>query len=263
MMFKIFESKSLKIKSEDWLFGIISDLVSHDDQQFVLFEFIQFEFLSSEVASRFVELACQFIDLLNSSILVRLGRRFVLPVSPDGSNARLGTGRVIGLKPDSPLDGIIAYLTSKCGGNVHQRGIVNVTASSAGSMAPAVADLQSRILFYQSAAREPDPWICYDFKNLQVTLTHYALLSYACSGANYYNPKSWYLEGSNDGTSWTVLHECLDNSDLNGSGLIGQYSVSRSIQCRFVRIRQTQHHCSDKASYFMTLAAFELHGILH
>jgi hypothetical protein len=263
MLFKIFQSKSLKIKSDDWLCGLICDLVSGDDQHFILFEFVQFEFLTTGAASRFIELAGKFADLLNSSILISLGRRFVLPVSPDASTARSVTGRAIGLKRDSPLDGIIAYLTSKCGGNVHERGIVTVTGSSNSSRAPTVADLQNRASNFQSAVSESNPWVCYNFKNLQVTPTHYALLSYHGAAASYFHPKSWYFEGSNDGTIWTVLHACSDNSDLNGAGLIGQYAVSKSMKCRFIRIRQIQHHNSGSNRGYLTLAGFELHGILY
>jgi hypothetical protein len=260
-------SKSLKIKSEDWLCDLISDLVLRDENRFSLFECVEFEFLSSDAASRFIELACQFVELLNSSIFSRLGRRFILPVSPASKNSRVASepGRELKLKRDSPLDGIIAYLTSKCGGNVHDRGVVDVTAISIGSgAAQNVADLQNRSTFLQSKNTESNPWVCYDFKNLQVTPTHYALLSYHGSGSNYFNPKSWYFEGSNDGTSWTVLHECSNNSDLNGAGLIGQYAVTKSMKCRFIRMRQTEHHCSSSPSrYYLTLAGFELHGILH
>jgi hypothetical protein len=203
---------------------------------------------------------------LNSSIFSRLGRRFILPVSPASKNSRVAPepGREFKLKRDSPLDGIIAYLTSKCGGNVHDRGVVNVTAIST-STGPAqnVADLQNRSTVLQSKSTESNPWVCYDFKNLQVTPTHYALLSYQGSGAGYWHPKSWYFEGSNDGTNWTVLHDCSNNSDLNGAGLIGQYTVSKSMKCRFIRIRQTQHHSSSTSYYYLTLAGFEVHGILH
>jgi hypothetical protein len=138
-----------------------------------------------------------------------------------------------------------------------------VTAISTSSgPAQNVADLQNRSTFLQSKSTESNPWICYDFKKLQVTPTHYALLSWQGSRSDYYHPKSWYFEGSNDGTNWTVLHNCPNNSDLNGATLIGLYRLSNSMKCRFVRIRQTQHHCNNTIAYLM-LAAFELHGIFH
>jgi hypothetical protein len=264
MLCKIMQSKLLKIKSEDWLCGLICDMVSRDRNSFSLFEYVRFEFLSSEVARRFIDLACELIDSLNSSILAGVGCRFILPVSPETRNSRITGRREFGLKPDSPLDGIIAYLTSNCGGNVHERGIVNVTASSyRGGSLKEVADLQNRSGVYQTAYHDSNPWICYDFKHLRVTPTHYALRSYSGCGRNICHPKSWYIEGSNDGTEWTVLHECANNSDLNGASLIGQYAVSKSMKCRFVRIRQTQHHGTCANAHYLTLSGFELHGILH
>jgi hypothetical protein len=52
----------------------------------------------------------------------------VLPVHPEHSNARVAS-RELAFAPSLPLSGIIAYLTSQFGGNVHDRNIVNITAN--------------------------------------------------------------------------------------------------------------------------------------
>jgi hypothetical protein len=39
-------------------------------------------------------------------------------------------------EPDSPKHGIIAYLTQRCGGNVHERGAVRVIGNPVNSQAP-------------------------------------------------------------------------------------------------------------------------------
>jgi hypothetical protein len=261
---RILQSKSLKIKSEDWLCGLICNLVSRDENFFTLFEYVGFEWISIEIARRFIDVACGLMDFLNSSIMIDVGRRFVLPVSPKSSDFRVLGGTECGLRRESPLDGIISHLTSKCGGNVHELGVVNVTASTiGGDSAKYVVDLENRSICVQKRYNDSKPWICYDFKNLRVTPTHYALLSCSGYGPNTYHPKSWYVEGSDDGTEWTVLHECSNNSDLNGGGLIGQYPVSEARKCRFVRLRQTQHHSPNTGVHYLTLSGFELHGTLH
>jgi hypothetical protein len=156
-LLKIFQSKSLKIKNEDWLYAVISDLIHRDQNAFSLIECVQF--LATDVASRFIELACQFINLLNLSIFVSLGRRFVLPVSTNTINGRSEMGRVIELKPDSPPDGIIAYLTLKCSGNVHDRGIVDVAASGNNDNLPKnVVDFQNRSTYVQTDSKESHPY---------------------------------------------------------------------------------------------------------
>jgi hypothetical protein len=95
---------------------------------------------------------------------------------------------------------------------------------------------------------------------MEVTPTHYSILSppYAAGQANH--PKSWCLEVSIDGNSWTEIHQCPDNSDLNGSGLIGTYEVARPVKCRFARWHQIgkNHLGSD----YLQISGFEVYGIL-
>jgi hypothetical protein len=88
-------------------------------------------------------------------------------------------------------DGIIAYLTRQCGGNVHNRQIVTVTSSShyrcvwaEKSAAQNVADLETASNFRsvycgwrEDIRNSANNWICYDFKNQRILPTHYAVRS--------------------------------------------------------------------------------------
>ena len=67
-----------------------------------------------------------------------------------------------------PLDGVIAYLTRECGGNVHDKGIVNVTASSLNPHVNSseyqlknVVDMGTNTRYWSN--NEKNTWICYDF----------------------------------------------------------------------------------------------------
>jgi hypothetical protein len=124
-----------------------------------------------------------------------------------------------------------------------------------------VADLQNQLSFFQST-NEPNSWICYDFKAMEVTPTHYSILSYPSGPNQNYHPKSWCLEVSGDGQSWTKVHQCENNLDVNGSNLIGTYSVGCEMKCRFVRLRQTgknRYHSNDD---HLLLCGFGIFGIL-
>jgi hypothetical protein len=72
---------------------------------------------------------------------------------------------------------------------------------------------------------------------MEVTPTHYSILS--CASSQSAHPNSWCLEVSGDGKSWTKVHRCENNFDLNGSSQIGTYSVNRPVKWRFVQLRQT------------------------
>jgi hypothetical protein len=69
------------------------------------------------------------------------------------------------------------------------------------------------------------------------------------------------MEISNDGSNWTEVDRRVDNSDLNGNGLIGTYSISGQVsESRFVRLRQIgKNHCGLD---HVGVSGFELFGTL-
>ena len=158
------------------------------------------------------------------------------------------------------LDGIIAHLTRECGGNVHEQGILKVTCNSL-FHPKFVANLSTRARFLSYPVR--DSWICYDFKCRQIIPASYSVMSRFWPGEDPCNhPKSWVLEGSNDGTSWTELDRREDNHDLNSSCAIQNFKISRmpSGCVRFIRIRQTGPN--HKGGYTLSFAALEIFGLL-
>jgi hypothetical protein len=85
---RILSVKSLKIQSEDWLYRMICEVVEVDRSYFSLLEFVQCEFVSTDIAARLIQSSHDLIDFLNSSIWMSLGRRFIHPISPSRSNCR-------------------------------------------------------------------------------------------------------------------------------------------------------------------------------
>jgi hypothetical protein len=74
---QILSSSALKIECEYWLSEQIWSLVESNQSHFLFLQFVKFEFVSTEVASRFIEAYCEFVDLMDSSIWLSLGHRFV------------------------------------------------------------------------------------------------------------------------------------------------------------------------------------------
>jgi hypothetical protein len=110
----------------------------------------------------------------------------------------------------APFNGIISYLTAKCDGNVHDRGVVKITASSVSRTyyPQNAADLEDNPSF--RSEDEPGQWICLDFKTLRIEPTHYTIRT-GCEN----QLKSWAVEGSDDGASWTEIDRREDNGHLN------------------------------------------------
>jgi hypothetical protein len=105
------------------------------------------------------------------------------------------------------FNGVISYLMVKCGGNVHDRGVVEITASSILSIdyPRNSADLGTDSYF--KSEDESGQWICLDFKALKIEPTHYTIQA----GYDDYL-KSWVVEGSDDGASWTEIDRRESNS---------------------------------------------------
>ena len=162
---------------------------------------------------------------------------------------------------DRLLDGIIAHLTRGCGGNVHKKGVVTVTASSVWSGEPEnVVDLTSDSVFFTKDW--PNSWIRYDFRERRVTPTSYSIFStrsWKCS-----QPKSWVLEVSNDGSegSWAVVDARENNEDLNDRHVIRNFSLGTPLSgaFRFVRLRLTGKNHEGHDS--LKICALELFGTL-
>jgi hypothetical protein len=127
-----------------------------------------------------------------------------------------------------PAGGVIAHLTAKCGGNVHEKGAVEITASSVyrnnSSYAPPnAADLGDKDSIFHSD-NEPAEWIGWDFKALRIEPTHYTIRTY-WKWPNWSNLKSWAVEGSDDGASWTEIDRRENNSDLNDRWAVKTFAV--------------------------------------
>ena len=156
-----------------------------------------------------------------------------------------------------PLDGIIAHLTRECGGNVHDKGVVEVTASSVDPNSPLndvknVVDLGTDSYF--RSTDEEEPWIYYDFKGWRVTPTSYTIKTdiFEC-------PVECHFEVSNDGSegSWQPVNREFLGRDWHGIRNVG---ISKPLpgSFRFVRLRHSKSHVCK----VLRLTSFEVFGTL-
>ena len=162
------------------------------------------------------------------------------------------------------LDGVIAYLTRECGGNVHDKGIVNVRASSIAynnykdNHPKHAADLGTDSRY--ESGDERNSWICYDLRNWRVIPKSYAVRS----GVEHYGHhlRSWVFEVSQDGTFWTEVDRHDDSNDLNEKFITRNFEISHvPIESfRFLRLRQTGRNFSGQ--YYIRITALEIFGTL-
>jgi hypothetical protein len=163
--------------------------------------------------------------------------------------------------PGSPLKGIIHHLTLECGGNVHDRGVVAITADrpandSPGCAAKSIADLEANSWFHSAHAE--NMWVCYDFKNMKVILTDYSIRSRCDSASN--NLKSWVIEVSNTGADWTEADRRENRDDLCAQNVVRSFSVSKPSTGRYIRLRQIGP--SNNGGFYTLISGFEVFGAL-
>ena len=129
-----------------------------------------------------------------------------------------------------PFWGIISHLSEKCGGNVHTKGVVNITSSSTGhGECQQVTDYEGH--GWWCTKDEPNSWICFDFIENAVSLTGYSLSSD--------RDVQWVIEGSKDGSSWKEL-DSRKMQHATGIDTI-TYDCESGIteSYRYFRLRQT------------------------
>ena len=173
-----------------------------------------------------------------------------------------GRCRINQMKATKPI-AIISHLTGKCGGNVHEKGIVTATASGVGdSYRPKNAvEIGTDSEFRSENVR--NSWLCYDFKTPRVIPTSYSIKS-PNFDPGVWQPKSWILEVSNDGSeeSWRVIDRRENNSELNGRHLTRNFAITSELSepFRFIRLRLTGEN--HEGGHRLVICSLEVFGWL-
>ena len=156
------------------------------------------------------------------------------------------------------FNGIISHLKRECGGNVHEKGVVNIKASSNEyNQCHQLVDYGTISCWYTNS--EPNSWVSFDFKEKKVSLSSYTLKSR--TDFDYYHPVEWEIEGSNDESSWVSL-DSRNTREQCGKGVVKNYSCNKGNHgfYRFIRMRQTGKNSGGRHS--LLLCQIELFGKL-
>ena len=260
----LLSSHSLKIEDEDSLYDFVKSRSENDIRFASLFEFIYFEYLSVNRIEDFASFAREnLLENINTGIWTRICCRLIIDTHLKKNPREIAPpGMKFVYDESKPLEGIIAHLTRKFGGNVHDKGIVNVTSSgfdSSSRLPKNAVDFGTDSRFDQSGSEPQSKWLCYDFKKRRVIPTSYSVRTYD----GKYNPKSWLMEVSNDGTenSWTEIDR-QDNNDLNARLVTRNFKISKvpSEGFQFIRFRQTgKNHYGN---YDIRVNSLEIFGTL-
>jgi hypothetical protein len=259
----ILSHSSLKLVSEDDLCAFVLSGLDQELSSFGLFEYVRFEYVSVGVLERFCDLVGDHLEHLNVSIWSRIRTRLLNPISIDPVKSRYRSVRLSPVE-GAPLHGIISYLSRRCQGNVHEKGIVTVTGHDCHSdnssyAASNAADLMVSSYFYSK--NEPNQSLTYDFGDRRVNLSHYSLRSQYNAGENGYYLQSWVIEGSVDGANWTEVDRHEEDRSLNYRNPVQCFSVQNGgTDFRFVRLQQTGPNQYYSPNHCLVISGFELFG---
>ena len=275
----LLSSPSLQLEDEDSLYDFVRSRSENDLSFASLFEFVHFDYLSVhsiEDFSSFVSYRC--IENINLDIWGQICTRLILEAKPSGANPRVFIPPPIEYREteffydvSKPLEGIFAHFTRECGGNIHDQGIVNITASDCPedrccpkNTVNGLGNANNQNNFgreFFCSENYPDSWICYDFKERRVLPTSYTVMSF-WERPHAEHPQSWVIEVSNDATSWTEIDRRDNNDELNDYDAIANFEISgvSNESFRFFRFRQTgpNHY----GNYYLTIARLEIFGTL-
>ena len=253
----VVSSKSLKLYTEDQLFDTLMELGTDHNP---LLRYVQFVFLSKEKLTNYLKYAFDngLVDSTIWETLCKCALRFCescenLESSTDNPHKYIT--KEFKTK-DGEFSGIFQYLRDTCGGNPHEKGTIEVTASSS------IRNQVHQILdndwndWWHSETVE-NSWVQFDFKSSRVRLLAYTIKSDGNSG---HHLVSWVIEASKDGNTWEVVDERSNTADLNGNWIVKTFECNTPSEkfVQFVRLRQTG--LNSNAAHYLLLTKIEFFG---
>jgi hypothetical protein len=226
----IVSSDKLQLSDEDSLVEFISSL---GEEKSNLYDYVECHYLSVEGIDKFVE-GISNREFGESPVWSSICRRLRCEVVDRKlMSSRYNCFESYDYKVPVEFNGIICGLTKRCGGNVHEKGVVEITSSSEGRHKPCqLADYGWQDYWYSNDV--PNSWVCFDFKKMSICLNHYTLKS----ADHPYFLLQWELEGSNDKQTWTSLDR-RNTRELAGKYLVKTFECEKVNFYRFIRLRQT------------------------
>lgn len=164
------------------------------------------------------------------------------------------------------LKGIISYLGKGNGLSAVENGIIDITASSINGKKEFFKPINA--LNYKDSKKyfasddEAFPWLCIDFKDYKVNLSHYSIQT---SGVEGIHPDRWEICASQDKSLWVLLDKRNSDNQLDSLGVAGTYEISKKNNQYYRYFRFLQNHNSMynyycKSNNILMISSIEFFG---
>lgn len=269
VLYSILQNAKFESEDEDKLFDLVSAIESDDREErkagASLYEEIDFSKLSSEKVRQFLS-EFDYNDM--TGVLWRNLCVFMCGIGGQ-SRRKSQTGRKFEFdgKSENRLKGIIYALSKEGGGNVADKGIVNVTSSSTNCIfnkPQNAVDLDNASNYFASNDFHLNQWIQYDFKEKRIRPTHYSIRTRHDHA--YCNPQSWVIEVSNTGNNddWRLIDKRENVASLSKSSATETFDIQTQLTSnesyRYIRLRQTGKSTGDYN--YLVISSLEYFGYL-
>jgi hypothetical protein len=239
--------------------SLLNFILSREEEFSALLGYVECQFLSVSSIDQFLSKVTK--ENVDSVIWSSICRRLQWESVDDKANC----GRFASIKYEEfvvtkgqEFNGILNELTKKCGGNVHEKGIVNIT-SSGDAYNKCWQLVNHGWTDSYISQNTTSPWVCFDFKDSQIAVRSYSVKS-ALGRMRF--PVSWVIEGSNDQYEWVIIDQ-RHTKELVGSGMVKNFPCPGGHLpefFRFVRIRQIGRNSSDDD--YLILTGIEFFGVV-
>lgn len=279
IIYKIISNSHLKLESEDSFLDFILRVFQTDseedqkreknDDDFSIIEFYEKVDFYGLSENRLLEFLDDFdINEMSTTLWIKFYQGLVKKSSqyakPNKDRYNIKELRCdYDSKSPNNLKGIIHYLTKECGGNVHEKHVVEVTASSTlnndSNFSPKNAvDLEDSNRYFASNNSQ-NSWLKYDFKDKKIVPTHYTIRTRRAN--QIYNPSNWIIEASNDNDNWKTI-DTQNNGPFLNNNVTQNYKINRKLDenegFRYIRFKQLLNN--NGGSFNLYIAGLEFFG---
>ena len=266
----IIQNESLELENEDTLFKFILDLYREDHSYSILFESVLYSNVSNKLLKDFID-EFDFTDLRPSiwnSICIRLANSKTQNIMQKNKRYKKSNFIEFQHEEGNEFKGIIEYLTRENGGNIYDKGVIDITSNSIVdnvNFHPKNLIDYNVETYYCSNNNIKNSFICFDFKDRLVELESYTIKTYR-NPANYEHLKNWIIEVSGNGFDWKTIDYHNNDNSLNGPYNISTFKVKKQNEgfYRYIRLKQTgESWCTAYGSYYVfAMICIEFYGKL-
>lgn len=255
----------LKLKSEDQLVKFIMKLTKIDEENSVLYDYVDFLNVSLPMMIEFINnYDYNRLDrTIWESLSMRLKQEIQMKTKQtDDLLHRYVKEKVVQIQyeKNNEFKGIINYIRENFNTNeiIHLSSSSNYNGPWGFYPAQNVIKFDERCVFVSDD--EQNSWLCIDFKSHKVAPMSYSIRS-CIFATNSSHPKSWVIEGSDDNSKWEIVDEQKNCSLLNGSNLVHTFDILKKEEekeFRYLRIRLTNPNWQN--NHYLAFDSIEFYG---